>query len=164
MGYRGAMSTEVRTTKTGKHFLLDPCCRLPSPPSELYQEMYGNLGEIIWEIAHGRVPEIEAVKPFGIEIVIDADWFLNTHTAISFPDEIRNNVKLKNAIKIDGKYYTLNLYNVPECGALVAIGDSFEDCKKQLLKMAPMIEGYGLDIKTDAIDKAIEEFEKMEKA
>jgi hypothetical protein len=162
-GYRGLFSTEVRTTAEGKHYFIDPCCRGGSPPNELYQEMYANLAEIVWEGAHGRIADPKPVKPFGIEVLIHADSMLNTHQAVYFPPEIRQWVKLRNTLKIDDQYYTLNLHGLPEVGALVAIGNSFEECKKKLEEMAPKVEGYHLSIKTDAIDQAIEEYNKMAK-
>ena len=160
-GYSGFFSTEVRTTKDGKNYLIDPCCRLGSPPNELYQEMYANLGEIVWGLAHGEVVDPIPTKKFGMEALIWSDWYMNSHQAFYFPKEIRRWIKTRNTVLIDGTYYTLNLHGLPEIGALVAIGDSFEECKKKLEEMAPMIEGQGLTVKVDALDEAIEEFDKM---
>lgn len=160
-GYRGFFSTEVRSTTDGKHYLIDPCCRLGSPPNEVYQEMYGNLGEIVWGLAHGEVVDPVPTKPYGMEAIIHSDGMLPTHQTIYFPPEIRKNIKLRNAIKIDGVYSTLNLHSLPEVGAVIAIGNSLEDCKNQIIKMAPMIEGQGMEVKVAALDEAIEEFNKM---
>lgn len=160
-GYRGFFSTEVRTTKDNKHYLIDPCCRLGSPPNEVYQEIYKNLGEIVWGLMQGEVVDPTPVQPYGMEIMIHSDWFQHGHQAIAFPPEIRNNVKLRNMLKIDGKYYMLNLHDIPEAAALVAVGPSLEDCQKQIEKMAPMVKGYGLTVKLEAIPEAIEEFNKM---
>jgi hypothetical protein len=52
-GYRGFISTEVRCTKDGKAYLIDPCCRLGSPPSELYQNLIANIAEVMWYGAEG---------------------------------------------------------------------------------------------------------------
>lgn len=162
-GYRGFFSTEVRTTKDNKHYFIDPCCRLGSPPNEVYQEIYANLGDIIWNLGQGKVIDPIPTAKYGMEALIHADSMLNTHQAVHFPDEVRDKVKLRNVLKIDGKYYTLNLHGLPEVGAIVAVGNSLEDCKKQIEKVAEVVEGHGLDIKIDKLDEAIEEFNKMEK-
>lgn len=160
--YRGFFSSEVRTTKDGKHYFIDPCCRLGSPPNELYQEMYTNLGDIIWNLGQGKVIDPTPAAKYGMEVLIHSDWALNSHQAIHFPPEIRQWVKLRNVLKIDNQYYTLNLHGLPEAGALVTVGNSLEECRKKIEEMAPKVEGYGLKVKTDAIDKALEEFSKME--
>src|SRR5581483_3511527 len=162
-GYRGFFSTEVRTTKDGKHYSIDPCCRLGSPPNEVYQEIYANIGDIIWNLGQGKIIDPVPTAKFGMEALIHADFMLNTHQAVHFPEEVREKIKLRNVLKIDGKYYTLNLHGLPEVGAIVAVGNSLEDCKKQIEEVAEVVEGHGLDVKIDALDKAIEEFNKMEK-
>jgi hypothetical protein len=46
-------------------------------------------------------------------------------------------------------------------GSLVAVGKSHEECKKKIEKMAKLIEGYDLNIKTEGADEAIEAFDTM---
>lgn len=160
-GYRGLFSTEVRTTTDGKHYFIDPCTRGGSPPNELYQEIYKNLGDIVHNGANGKLIDPIPAKKYGLEAIIWSDWFMGGHQSIKFPPEIRQWVKLRNAIKIDGAYHILNLHNMPEAAALVAIGDSFEECKSKMEEMAPMIQGKGIEVKIDALDESIEEFNKM---
>lgn len=161
-GYRGFFSSEVRTTKDGKHYFIDPCCRLGSPPNELYQEMYTNLGDIVWNLGQGKLIDPIPAAKYGMEVLIHSDWALNSHQAIHFPDKLRQYVKLRNTIKIDGKYYTLNLHGLPEAGAIVATGSTLEECKSKLEEIAPQVEGYGLNVRVESLDEAISEFKKME--
>ena len=53
--HRGFFSTEVRTTENGQNYFIDPCMRLGYPPNALYQEIYTNLGDIIWQGANGEI-------------------------------------------------------------------------------------------------------------
>lgn len=161
-GYRGFFSTEVRTTKEGKHYFIDPCCRLGSPPSELYQEMYTNLGDIVWNLGQGKIIDPIPANKYGMEVLIHGDGTIDSHQAVYFPPEIRKNVKLRNVLKVDGKYYTLNLHGLPEVGALVVTGNTLEECKSKLERMAEVVEGYGMSVKVEALDEAIEEFSKMD--
>lgn len=159
-GYRGFISSEVREGTDGKHYAIDPCTRLASPPSEIYQELYKNLGEIIWEGANGNIIDPIPTAKYGIEVMIHSEWFNDNHQAIFFPPEIRKFVKLRSFMKIDGQYYTLNGGYSPGIGALIAIGDTIEECKKKIIEMAPKIEGYGVTINLAKVDEAIIELNK----
>lgn len=162
-GYRGFMSTEVRTTKDGKHYLIDPCTRAPSPPSELYQEVYDNLGEIVWGAAHGELVNPKANARYGLEVMINSEWFMEGHQSVYFPPEIRRWVKLKNLMKVDDHYYCLNIDGHNCIGGLIATGNSFEECKKKIEQMAPLIEGQGISINPGSVDEAISEYKKTMK-
>lgn len=159
-GYRGLLSTEVRVTKEGKYFLIDPCTRAPSPPSELYQEIYSNLGDIVWEAAEGNMIDPEPTATHGVEVMITSEWFQEGHQAVYFPEQIRQWVKLRNILKVDNKYYCLNLHKHGVVGGLVAIGNSFDECKKKIEKMAPLVQGQGITINPDSVDQAVEEYNK----
>jgi predicted RNase H-like HicB family nuclease len=160
---RGFFSTEVRTTKDGKNYFIDPCMRLPNPPNCLYQEMYTNLGDIIFEGASGTLVEPKADKKCGIELVISSEWFDGKSQSIKFPKEFRNNIKLENLVIVDGNYYCMNLYGFPEVGSIVATGNTFDECKKQIEEICKEVKGTGLEVDPGCIDETIEMYDKMVK-
>jgi hypothetical protein len=137
--------------------------RLGLPPNALYQEIYKNLGDIIWKGANGELVDPETDSPYGMEILISSGWHSGNHQTVYFPPEIRQWVKLINPIKIDGTYHVLRLGDSSTIGSLVAVGKSHEECKKKIEKMAELIKGYDLHIKTEGTDEAIEAFNMMEK-
>lgn len=161
--HNGFFSTEVRTTKDGKNYFIDPCMRLGLPPNALYQEIYMNLGEIIWAGANNILVDPEVENKYGMEVLISSGWHSGGHQTVYFPPEIRQWVKLVNPIKIDGTYHVLRLSDATTIGSLVAVGKSHEECAKKIEKMAGMIEGYDLDIRTEGLNEAIEAFETMVK-
>lgn len=161
--HNGFFSTEVRTTKDGKHYFIDPCMRLGLPPNALYQEIYQNLGDIIWQGANGVLVEPETENPYGMEVLISTGWHSGNHQTVYFPESVRQWIKLINPIKIDGTYHVLRLGDSSTIGSLVAVGKSHEECRKKIEKMAKLIEGYDLNIKTEGLDEAIEAFQTMEK-
>lgn len=163
VNYHGFFSTEVRTTKNNENYLIDMTNRLPQPPSALYGEIFDNLGDIIWALGQGEVIDVNPKAKYGLYACIYSDWYDESHQCIYFPERYRNNIKLNYPIKIDGDYYCLNINNFPECGAVVTIGESFEDCKKQMEEIAAEIKGYGISVKVDSMDKAIEGYSKMMK-
>lgn len=150
--------------RKGKPFWSSNCCRCGSPPNELYQEMMTNLSEIMWYGAEGVLIEPEFCCEYGIEVMIHSDWANDHWQAIYMPPQIRQWVKLRNLTKIDGTYYIVpNEQGLPEIGAVVAIGSSFEECIKKVKKYADQIEGYRIDIKVGSIDEMTNVIAKGEK-
>lgn len=163
--YKGFFSTEVRTTKGGEHYLIDMTCRLPLPPSPLYPLMFDNLGEIVWGIANGELIDIKPKAKCGLYLSISSNNYQADYQSIYFPEKYRENIKLANAMKVDGEYCALNLngFPEPEVGCIAVAGNSFEECKKKAIEISEEIKGYGIDIDINNIDKAKEEFDKMKK-
>lgn len=164
VGYQGAISTEIRSDGK-KHYLLEPSCRLPSPPNELYQSMYTNLAEIVWEIANGKMPEIKTDKEYGLQMVLNINFQdeLPTHIPISFPEKYRDNIKLKNPIKIDGNYYSLRINDIADIGAIIAKGDSLKECREKIEEVFNELKYPNCSSEMSHVDEAIEMFGKMEK-
>lgn len=162
-GYKGFMSTEIRVTKDKPPYMVDFCARAGSPPNELYQLMYKNLAEIIWYGASGFLIDPITTKKYGVEALIHSSWADRNWQAITFPEEYRNNIKLRNACKINDYYYAVpQSVGLPEIGAVVTEGNTIEEAVEQAKKIAESIEGHYIDIKIDSIDTALEQFEKLE--
>jgi hypothetical protein len=98
---------------------------------------------------------------YGIEVILSTDWQLQSHQVVRFPAALREHVKIKNPIKIDGSYYALNLHGNAETGSIVATGHSFGACIELLREIIPQVQGYGLSVNSGAIDRAVVEFNKM---
>jgi hypothetical protein len=106
LGFQGHFSSEVRITKTGKGYFIDPVCgRLPSPPGELMTELFSNYAEIVWKIAHNEVPVPKAMAPYGAQIVLVSSWHQNHELCVEFPKELSKHIKLKNHGKWSGSHY-----------------------------------------------------------
>lgn len=150
--YRGFMSSEIRIGKDKVPYMTDACMRGGSPPNELYQEMIENFGEIVWGAANGEMIQPKYRAKFGIEVMIHSDWASENWQAVHFPEKIRQWVKLRNACKIGDTYYVVPQNDgLPEIGAVIAIGDTMEECIEKVKGYAEQIEGYRLDIKVGSI-------------
>lgn len=162
-GYRGFMSTEIRVCNTKEPYMCDFCARQASPPGELYQLMYENLADIIWYGAQGYVIDPIVDNDYGVEALIHSSWADKNWQSVEFPEKYRDNIKLRNACKIDGKYYCApQTVGLPEIGAVVAEGKTLEEAIENLKTIAAEVKGYYLEIKIESIDKALEEFKKLE--
>ena len=161
--WRGFMSTEVRIGKDMDPYMIDLCARAPSPPNELYQEQYKNLAECVWYGANGIVVEPEAVAKYGAEIMLHSSWADKGWQPVSFPEELRDFVKLRNATKIDGVYYAIpQSCGLPECGAVIGLGNTLEEALDQAVEHAEQVTGYYLEAKMGAIDDIKKQCEKLE--
>lgn len=164
--YKGFFSTEVRTTKDNKNYLIDMTCRLPLPPSPLYPLMFDNLGEIVWGLANGELVDIKPKAKCGLYLLISSTNYGANYQSLSFPEKYRDNIKLVNPVKVDGDYCNMNINEFPDVrvGGIAVSGNSFEECKKMVEEIADEIKGFGISINTSYVDKAKEEFDKMKKS
>ncbi len=161
-GYRGFISTEVRCTKDGKAYLIDPCCRAGSPPNELYQVMMENIAEAIWYGSEGILIEPEFKARWGAEVLLISEWADQNWMQVSFPKEIRENVKLRNVCMIEGEYYVIPQWTgSAEIGAVVALGDSPDEAIAECKRLCELVEGHLLDKPVDALDIAREQLEQV---
>lgn len=161
--YQGFFSTEVRTTKNNKHYLIDPCAREGLPSKFSYMELFDNFGEIVWGLGNGVIVNPVYKYEYGMEVLISSGWISGTHQSIYFPKEVRKWLKLLNPIKIDGKYHIIKTSESVSIGSLVSIGNSHQECADKIMDMAEKIKGYEVNIKTEGINEAIEAFKEMEK-
>jgi hypothetical protein len=161
--YRNFFSPEMRIAKDGKGYMNDPCCRFGSPPSEVGLVIYKNLADILWNGAEGICIDPIPTGEFAVELLIHSSWADKNWQALSFPPEFRDNIKLRNLAIIEGKYYVVpQSVGLPEIGAVVATGKSFKEAANKCVECSKKIEGYYIEIYTDALDKVQEEVANLE--
>ena len=162
-GYRGFMSTEIRVTKKERTpYMIDFCARAGSPPSELYQNMFSNLAEIIWHGADGEMVDPICKDEWGVEVMLHAQWADQNWQNVQFPKEIRDNVKLRNLAVIDDEYYAVpQSVGLPEIGAVVASDKTMQGAIDKVKGYCDQISGYYIECHTEALDKAQEELDKL---
>jgi len=154
---RGFFSSEVRVTKDDDWYLIDPCVRQGSPPSELYMEMIDNLAEVMWFGSEGKLIEPKYSCEYGLLVNIYSTWSDENWQPIFVPDTIKRFVKFKYCLKQDNAYYIVPQHNHSyQIGSVIAFDDSIEKCIAKIKKYAEQIKGCYLDIKLDNLDKCIE--------
>jgi hypothetical protein len=160
-GYRGFLSTEIRC-KGDKAYLIDPCARCGSPPSEMYQALIENLAEVLWEGADGIVIEPEYSARYGAMVLLTSEWAMGNWQHVSFPPEIRDKVKLHFSTVIDGEHYVIpHIDRRTQIGAVVGIGDTEEEAIADCEKTAEQVEGHQIEKPVEALDEAREQLEKI---
>jgi len=138
--------------------------RAAQPPSDLQQELYSNFSEILWLVANGEVPIIEAPKKFGVQIIIKSEWATTEAQAIYFPAKYKDNVKIKHLmVKNDVSYFVPAGIEMEEIGSIVATGNTLQEAIDSAKKIAKEVEGDSVKIKTESLDDAVAELKKLEK-
>lgn len=153
--YRNFWCAEARITKDGTPWVIDPCARFGSPPSELAMLMYTNLPDIMWHGAAGELVDPIPAGKWGAEVMLISSWANENWQAIDFPKAIRQHVILHFPVVIDGRYYvTPQGFDLPCIGAVSAVGDTMEAAVKQVRQLAEQVKGYYIEAPVDCFDEA----------
>lgn len=160
--YRGFWSSEIRVDNEGTPFLIDPCCRMASPPGELYCHLIQNLSEVIWAGASGDLVEPRWKHRFGAQLILKSSWAEAGWQPIEFDPALADHVKLHYLTQLGGRsYYVPQQIPMPEIGAVVAGGDSIEDAIEHCVNIAKEIRGYDVKFDEGALEKAAEGMGKL---
>lgn len=162
LNYRGFWSSEVRVSDDNIPFLIDPCCRMASPPGELYLYLIENLAEIIWEGAEGNLIDPEFSHPFGAQLVLKSDWAQYGWQPVEFPQELRDHVKIHYLTAKRGMHYFVpQQIPIPEIGAVVAGGDTAEEAIERCIEIAEQVKGYDIKFDGSALERAEADLAKI---
>jgi hypothetical protein len=163
--YRGFFSSEIRVAEDGTPYMIDPCCRMASPPGELYQYLIANLAEVIWAGADGELVEPEWLYPFGAQLILRSDWAEHGWQPIDITQEYTDNVKLHYLTMIGGKrYYVPQAVTMPEIGAVVAGGATKQAAIAAVQAIAEQVKGYDVKFDIAALETAAADMEALRAA
>lgn len=164
MEYNGQHSNEIIISADKRGFLLDNSNRIPSPPGELMMEAITNYPEVVWEIAHGRVPNIQYEHQWGAQVIIKSDIAMEDDSPIIVPDEFKKNVKIKNlSIDEDGTWYYVPAHGMgmKEIGSIIFTGNSPDEVIKGIKKIADSIEGFDISMNVESLHEAKKSIDKL---
>lgn len=163
-GYRGFLSNEIRIGKDQEPYMIDATCRAPCPPSELWQELYTNLAEILWEGAAGNLVDPVPAGKWGVEIILKSQWAEKNWQPVRYPEEYADRIKLFNCVVVDGvRYVVPQDDDMTEIGAVVGWGDTLEAAMDMAREAGESIEGYGIKFNMGPIEAANEQMEELAK-
>ena len=163
--YRGFWSSELRIARDGTPYLIDPCCRMASPPGELYQYLIENLADVLWNGAGGMVLEPKFRHQWGAQLILTSDWAEHGWQPIDFPNEISEHVKLHYLTVIDGKqYFVPQPIKFPHIGAVVAGGATKQEAINTVAAIAEQVQGYDVRFNIHALEEAAAGMEQLRAA
>lgn len=165
LNYRGFWSSEIRVAEDNTPYLIDPCCRMASPPGELYSFLIANLHEIIWEGAAGNIVEPVWRNSYGAQLILRSSWAEAGWQPLEYPPALAPNVKLHYATQLGERmYYVPQNIPMPEIGAVVAGGESIREAIANCVAIAEQVKGYDVKFDSSALDKAAAGMRKLQAA
>jgi hypothetical protein len=160
--YRNFFHPEMRIGKDGLGYVIDPAARFGSPPNEVYQELFTNFSQIIWNGANGICIDPIPMDKFAVEVIIHCNWAERNWLPVLCPEKYKHQIKFRNVTVQDGVHYIVPQYlGLPEIGSVIAIGQSMEYCIEQIKEICDSIKGFYLETPIDSLDQGQEEIEKF---
>lgn len=161
--YRNWLSTELRN-----EFCIDLTCRHASPAGEVLIHAIENLPEVIWEGAEGRLVEPQYSHKYGAQLIMTSEWAEEHWEMVSFPEELREWVKLYNHARVDDQgeigmadYFVPQIAKMRQLGSVIALADDPQEAVDTCKERAEQIKGFDVEVDSDALDKALEEMEEV---
>lgn len=166
---RNFFSTEVRIAKDDEHFkdgapvLIEPTCRIPSPPFESELQMYNNLGDILWNGSEGDLVEPEMADDYTVTVRITHSGSPKSWRPIQIPEQVREWFKLYDACKVGDVYWIVPKQSeAKRIGAMVGIGPTLEQAVEHCKANLELVKDQPIDSEIDSLVKAIQELEKAQ--
>ncbi len=160
--YRNFFHPEMRIDKKGIGYMIDPACRCGSPPNEVYQELFTNISDIIWQGAHGICVDPIAQGKYAVEIIIHSTHAQRNWMNVQFSEKYKDNLKWRNVTVINKNYQIVPQYvELPEIGAVIATGDSIEEAINLIHEVCDDVDGFYLETPRESLDKAEKEIQKL---
>ena len=156
-------SDEMIVDKQGVPYLLDPTMRMASPGGiALQTELIDNFTEVCYGLACGE-PVAPVMKfKYAIAsplITLEAE---KGFVQIVFPKELRQWVKLTQACKVDGNYFSVP--PEPIVASVVALGNTVKETIALCQERIKEVKGNGLEMDDHGLMKAEEIIESGRKA
>jgi hypothetical protein len=158
-GYCNFFSTEVRIIKPDS-YLLDPCCRCPSPAGEEQLEMLLNFAEIVWYGANGILVQPKWAARYCAELVIAWTGDKEDSKVLRVPEEVRQWVKLYACAYVDGAFQFGPKQDHEAIGCIVGIGDTPEEVIDHLKEIKDALSGEQVELQVEPLADLINEIEQ----
>jgi hypothetical protein len=157
--YCNFFSTEVRVVQD-ESYLLDPCCRCPSPAGEEQLEMLGNFAEIVWHGAHGELMQPKWMGKYCGEIVIQWNGDKDGPKSLRVPEGVRQWVKLYACAYAEEAYHFPASQDPEALGCVVGIGDTPDEVLEHLKRVREELSGQPVELRMDPLADLIVEIKQ----
>ncbi len=163
-GYRNFFSWEGRVAKDDDNFkdgeivIIEPTCRIPSPPFETQLEAYANIGAILWHGAAGEMVDPEMEEDFAVTCRLLHDDDAENWRALQLDPGVRRWVKLYDALMDGDTYYIApKAPHAKRVGALVGLGASIEEAVDHCREVREAIKDQPVSSEFDSLVEALKE-------
>lgn len=167
-GYRNFFSTEVRIAKDDENFkdgtpvIIEPTCRIPSPPFEAELEGYTNLGRMLYEGAVGNVIKPEMADNFLVVVRMTHDDEPDGWRAVQVPEKVRQWVKLYDPFLRENVWNIAPKGKAVKIGAIVGKGATVEKAIEHCAENIEAMKDQPIDTEFDSLTEALAELKVAE--
>jgi len=155
LGYCNWFSTELRNGVP-----IDLTCRHASPAGEPMIAAMENLAEVLWYGAEGILVEPQYSAKFGAQLILCSEWAEEHLLELSFPEDIRQWVKIYNHARIDGKdYFVPQIAKMKQVGSVIGLANTPEEAVKLCKRRAAEVRGFDIECDFDSLDEAMNEMQ-----
>jgi hypothetical protein len=155
-------SNEIRVTSDGTPYLIDPCMRCGSPPTECLFEAFENWGEIILAGSHGQHVMPRPTCRYFAQIQVHSQWIKDRWMPIEYPKSLEKWVKCYSKVEVDGKFYIPPARDSTDICAVTAVGDTLEATVEQCLRRMEQFKGLDLEKKDEVFNDIFDTIQKGE--
>jgi len=145
--------------RNGKPLWTSNCVRAPMPvPSAIEIEIYKNFSDIIINAAQGKLIKPQPIAKYGVGVCLESEWAQDHWLEITIPEEIKQWVKLRMAVKFGNKYYAVPGFT--SICSVIGLGNTIDEAAEKCKKRVEMVDAYMLDKDTSGIEKIKEIIEE----
>lgn len=158
--HTGFYSNEIRYTNNGLAYYTDGALRVGSPAGNCYLDLIDNWGDIIEKGCNGKLVKPNYTSTYAVEIILKSEYCNKGYLNVKYPDEYKDNIKLKGCFKINGVEYVIPFthcgFDMLEFASVVVCGDNLDEIITQAIEIASTVEGFKVQFNTDALSEALE--------
>jgi len=168
-GYKNFFSTEVRIAKEDENFpdgtpvVIEPTCRIPSPPFEAELEAYSNLGEMLWHGSVGEVIKPEMADNFFVVVRITHDDEPDGWRAVMIDPKVRQWLKLYDPFLRDDVWNIVPKGHAKKIGGMVGKGATVEKAIEHCAENLEYLKDQPVGSEFETLTEALQELQAAEK-
>lgn len=157
------VSTEVRWPKKGQGYVIDSTLRFGYPPINSMMTAFGNMGEVLYGMAHNKEVEQEIDYKFVAELILNSSEAGTEPLAVDYPSELEDNIFLKSPCIVDKQRYVIPIDHSTVVGGIAVGADSLEEAIAECKEIAKQVKCAGLYYNEKSFDLSLEQIDEAKK-
>ena len=154
---------ELLASLTGIDKPIDETLRFGYPPLHSMMTAFGNMGEILYGMAHNKEVDQEVDYKYVVELIMSSSEAGTDPLPVDYPKEYEDNIWLKSPCKVDGQHYVIPIDHSTVVGGVSVGADSLEDAIAECKEIASQVKAPGLYYDEKSFDRALDQLKEAKK-
>jgi len=146
--YHGAFSTEERTVRKDRSYLVDITARYPYALSLIYTESIKNYSEVVWKVAGGEDVELIPRAKYCALLPLESPHASDHWLRLCFDSKLRHKIKLQRCCKVDDYYYCVK--GMPNGVLIISLGNTINKCINDIERTVNEVSAH--ELKKEGVD------------